>query len=211
MMCLFYKSDKRFSFPFICGFTFKKSGNRGGYVLYRRGGQNLATLKARAHKEQRNRHILGHIRAVSAVVPAVVGKEDNSIILGDAFIDLLYTFDGIVGVLHIFLPQPTESVTCVVGIGKVQKEEVRLLLVYVFDSAGSDQFIYIFIVATVEIIAGVKLSGAANVAKLVPGDKECAFLFLAAQDLNDSVDGAHLRGICISRRAVSGGVYAMEE
>ena len=200
-----------FSFPFLRRFTFEKLRDRGRNVLEGRVFDNAAALEAGTDIEHRDRHILGHIGAVSAVVSAVIGNENDGVILWNAVIDLLNASDRIVRILHILGTHPAVIVTGVIGVCEIEEEKIGALLVYILDRAGSDELVDVLVVIAAEKIAGIELAGTANVAQLIPGDEHSALLLAALEHLNDAVDRTHLRGIGIGRSAVAHGIDAVEK
>ena len=95
--------------------------------------------------DHRNEHILIQLRAVRAVVSAVVCRDDDLIVVGQDIHDLFDVLKGIVNGVHVFRCHPAVLVTCHIGKAEIQERKVNIVVRQIVNGSSGDAVVGILL------------------------------------------------------------------
>ncbi len=103
------------SFPFLGGGDPQQRSDSGGDVLDIRASQRLVCRKGPAAAKDGDAHILLAVKTMHPLVPAVIGGDDNGIIVRNRPRRSLDAVPGLADGFHIFRPHPAPIMANLVG------------------------------------------------------------------------------------------------
>ena len=205
-------SAPRPAFPFARRRNIEQLCDGDGDVLDRHTVKHLSGFESLAIEYHRNRHILRHIRAVTAAMSAVIGADDQRIILRQIFVHLFDAVPRLAQAAHVFLAHPAVGVAAhLIRLAEVDEGKVGQLRLDVINGGCSDLRIGIGLFVLVIAKIGMKMIGAAEVAQLFPCVEERALPAARVKMVEHARHGTHLRDVGIGYDAVTVGIHTVEE
>ena len=147
------------------------------------------------------------------VVSAVVGSNDNGIILGDCLHNACNVFPAVFHSVHVFFAHPSVCMSCFIGVTKVKEREVSIVLVDVTDSGIGQAVVCLFpalcgSLNQQRIIEGCRM---AKVTQLPPTIKRGNVLFFDCKNVKKAQQLARWRDVGVPFCAVMLGRHAKKE
>ena len=154
--------------------------------------------------EERYGHILGEFGAVSTVMTAVVGHENNGIFVAEKFNNALDVVNCNRYAAEIFVAHPNVIVTAFfIGLHHVEENEIGFVGVYGLYCLVGESGIAAFNGIGIDVGGKLQSAGKRDITKRFPAVKHGGNAAVVAYLLKESGHGAHLRNVGVGENAVA--------